>query len=348
MSEFTPEKQEEMLGKVRKLLARADHPNTPEAEAESARTMAEGLMLKYRITEATAIASGSVTMTPIWRTVDLVFGNSEFATSYYQLAGTVMSHIGARGVTGWHYDEESGQHVTHLEWVGYSSDLSYGDMLLTAAMIEFGKRLEPKYDPLKTDEENAWILRSAGWERKRIARELFGDWTTENEMKAKNRKVTALIKKHGEKIGEDWQDLLGRGNNIKVYRQSYAEGFVNTLHTRLWRMRTAQGEESGALVLRSRKENVDEAFYSKFPQYRPKKDGGTWKDPQADCEKCKKAKSGYCREHAYLRPSTRYVKKSTHSAGYDRGRTAANMVDLGPGATGRGRMGGSGPAGTLG
>ena len=46
-----------VLGKVRALIARAEHPATPAAEAATARKMADRLMLKYAIDEATAEAA---------------------------------------------------------------------------------------------------------------------------------------------------------------------------------------------------------------------------------------------------------------------------------------------------
>lgn len=335
MSDFDEEKQEKKLRQVRSLLERADHPSTPPAEADSARAMAESLMLKYRLDEAMAVTSGDTSITPVWRKIDLVVADSEFATFYHKLAGIVMQHVGAKGVTGWRENEE-GRFVSTLEWVGYPGDLNAGEMLLTACMMEFGKRLEPKYDPSLSDAENAFNLRSAGWERKRIAKELFGDWTTINEMKAKNRKVTRLIREHGAAVGEDADSLLGRGTNIKSYREDYATGFVSTFHVRLIRMRNAAGEEGSGLVLRNKFENVEEAFYVRFPQYRPS--DKPWKDPTEDCPKCKKAKSGYCRDHSFMKPSTaqargRYVNQTARS----RGSMAASMVDLGADATGRGR-----------
>lgn len=335
MSEVTEEKQEKKLRQVRALLERADHPSTPREEADSARTMAESLMLKYRLEEALVVQKGDTSVVPVWRKMDLVVADSEFATFYHKLAGIVMQHVGAKGVTGWRENEE-GRFVSTLEWVGYSMDLNAGEMLLTACMMEFGKRLEPKYDSSLSDAENAFNLRSAGWERKRIAVELFGQWETINEMKAKNRKVTRLIREHAAQIGEDADSLLGRGTNIKSYREDYANGFVSAFHLRLIRMRNAAGEEGSGIVLRSKFENVLEAYYTRFPQYRPSDE--PWRDPREGCEKCKKSKSGYCRDHGFLKPSKaqargRYVNTTARS----RGQMAAAMVDLGPNASGRGR-----------
>lgn len=324
MNDFTDEKQEKVLGKVRKLLERADHPATPIAEAESARAMAESLMLKYRLDEAMAVMSGDTSVTPVWRELDLIVADSEFASFYYQLAGVVMNHVSARGRTAWRLDEETGKYWTRLEWVGYSSDLNYGELLLTAAMMEFGKRLEPKYDPSLSDRDNIYNMRSAGMERKRIAMLVYGSWTTENEMKAKNRKVTAEFKKACAERDEDADVLLGRGNNVKTYRRSYAEGFVSTFWSRLNRMRTAQGEESSGLVLRDRSERVQEAFYTKFPQYRPKP-----VNPDAPAPKAVRVRARKVKEQPF------------NSAAYSRGGAAAALVDLGPNATGTSKVNGA-------
>lgn len=337
--EYRDMKHDKILGKVRGLLATADHPNTPPEMAETYRTQAELLMTKYRIEEATVMVNLPDGYTsddrykPVWRSLTLCGYTSEFAEYYRRLANMVAYHVEARGITKY----EDGDII--LEMVGYKADLEYGDMILTACLLEFGKRLEPKYDPARSNAENAWLLRSAGWERKRIAKVMFGDWTTENEMKAKNRKVTALIKAHCDAIGEDWNHLLGRGNNIAQYRKSYADGFVDQMTTRLYRLRAARGEEGKAVVLQSRKENVDEAFYDRFPTYRPSTDvAKPYVDPRANCPKCQQAKSGYCREHLWLKPSNAMPYDRTNYRARERGADAARAVDLGRGATGTSRM----------
>lgn len=329
--EISNTKFEDILRRVRGLIAKADHPNTGEHEAEAFRSKAEALMLKYRIEEATAYdqnhgPNGSG-LQPSWLRMGLYGTGSEFANNYRMIAGAVMAHVGGRARTEYDNDE------VVLVACGFPSDLRYAEVLLTSALLAFSRRLEPKPDVNASDAENAWNLRAAGWERKRIARVLFGEWETENEMKAKNRKVTRLIKEYGPTIGEDPDQLLGRGNNMETFRASYADGFVNTLHSRLTRMRMRAVEESGGgLVPVSRKEAVDEAFYERFPRMRPT--DKPYVDPRKDCEKCQRAKSGYCRDHSYLKPSTRYTYSRTNMRAYDRGAAAAYDVDLGPNGAG--------------
>lgn len=343
MSEELDEgKLESILGKVRGLLDTANHPNTTPEMAETYRTKAEALMFKYRLDEATASGfrgDGQSGFKPVWRRMVLGDIGSEFDRYYRTISASCVQHVGARSVTRKETDPTTGKRVLVTEAVGYESDLRYMDMLMTAALLEFSKRLEPTYDRNISLEENIYNMRHAGMERKRIAKIVFGDWKTENEMKAKNRKVTNIFKAECERRGEDHSALLGRGNNMATYRESYADGFVNQFWDRLTRMRQAHGAESGALVLASRKENVDEAFYEKYPTYRPASNPAEWVDPRKDCKKCQRAVSGYCREHQYLKPSTRVVSTPFNDRAYGRGADAARAVDLGPNATGTPRTG---------
>lgn len=318
-------KFEDILRKVRGLVAKADS-TTNEHEADAFRAKAEALMLKYRIEESLAFeqnqsAAGSG-LEPTWMRMGIYTTGSEFAQRYRQIAGAVIHHIGGRA-----YTEYDGSEV-YLEACGFPSDLRYGEVLMTSALLAFSRRLEPKVDPNASDAENAWNLRSAGWERKRIARELFGSWETENEMKAKNRKVTGLIKAYGALIGEDPSPLLGRGNMMTTFRDSYAEGFVSTLSHRLWRMRNRATEETGGGIIPvSRKEAIDAAFYERRPDLKPKE---PTERQNAACAKCAAAKSGYCRDHQWMKPSqARYTGPRRNMRAYDRGVTAAHSVDLG-------------------
>lgn len=344
---FSEEKLAKMMKTIRGLLDRAMHPSTPEGEAQSCREKADALMFKYRIEEATVIrdananglhGNGENGLVPIWRKLTIGNIGSEFAQSYRAIASAVARHCSLRAII--EYDYVNMQMV--LKAVGYSSDLMYADVLMTTSLLEFGKRLEPKNDPLLTPQQNALIMRQAGMERKRIAKILLGDWSTENEMKSKNRLITRWVKAEAARQGFDAEQILGRGNNMEKMRESYASGFVSTLNNRLTRMRHMQGTEAAGLVLADRSDRVNRVFYEEYPNLDPanQKPVEPWKDPTEDCERCKKAKSGYCREHSYLRPlkpRTSYGR-SYHSA-FNRGSDAANAVDLGRNSQGTHKAG---------
>lgn len=323
-SEYDSAKLESILGKVRGLLATADHPNTPIEMAENYRTQAEALMFKYRLDEATASGysgEGEGGLKPVWRKIALTDYGSEFSHYYRDLAGTAAYHVGARSVTKREHNPALGKHEIVMDAVGYESDLRFMDLILTAALLEFSKRLEPSFDQNLTVAENIYNMRHAGMERKRIAKIVFGDWKTENEMKAKNRKVTNLFKEESLRRGEDPMTLLGRGNNMITYRASYADGFVTQFYLRLQRMRQAHGAEDKGLVLMSRKENVDEAFYEKYEHLRP-----VPVNPDAEPIKVKVGKP------------RKFKPRPFNDKAYDRGADAARAVDLGKNATGTSRM----------
>lgn len=324
--DVTQGKLDDILRKVQGLLAKADHPNTPQAEAETARNMAEALMFKYRIEEVAAKEEGP--LLPEWRTIKLCRYSSEFNDSYRSLMASVISHLDIRGMHSLveEYNEDG---KLELWWttqlVGYSSDLRFAEAMFLAASIAFGQRLEPTYDASLTQQMNAYLMRSAGMEGKRIAQAIFGATG-----KANAQKVRKWYRQQAEELGEDAEALSGHVH-LKGYRQSYADGFVTTFWRRLYNMRNARAQYDGALVLANRTNAINEAFYEKFPQYRPVKLSGEIHgigQAQADCDKCKKAKSGYCRDHSYLRP-TKPKEDRTNYVAEARGADAARIVDLG-------------------
>lgn len=319
---------DDILRKVQAMLARADHPNTPPHEADTARNMAEALMIKYRI-EETMFKEASTTLGPVWRTIHVCRANNEFRNEYRQLLAAVLDHFDARGVF-MHVSVQPEEGALSEPWVvadcvGYESDLRFAEAMFTAAALAFGKRLEPKYDPELSDQVNAYLMRSAGMEGRRIAMAIYG-----KDDKALRPKVRAMFRKEAEARGEDPTPLLGKGVNVKGWRDSYAQGFTSTFWTRLGRMRLATSADRTALVLADRKGAVDEAFWTKYPMYRPMPaDTPRIGNGRDMCAKCARAKSGYCRDHAWMRPRASDRGPSLNYGAYQRGGDAARSVDLG-------------------
>lgn len=319
----------DMLRKVQALLDRAEHPNTPPAEAESARNMAERLMLKYRIEEEQlrthALASDATAIKPI--VVEFVVGDtaSEYRNQYYWMMVDIIAHVGNirhKNSVGKNWDSDGRAYYQDIvTLVGFESDVRWAMTLYTALRLHFSNTLEPKVDPSLSDQDNVYRLRNAGIERGRIGQMMgWGD-------KAHIR-VTNVYKKACAARGET-ATVVGKSLNVKTYRESFALGYVDEVRHRLYSMRIDAGLNSAGLVLAGRKEAVEEAFYNAFPELRPKPAvegvGGNspWK-----CAKCRKAKSGYCRDHNYLRP-TQSRQKSLSSTGLSAGRRSAREADLG-------------------
>lgn len=325
------ENLDNIMRKVRGLLANADDPATPPAAAVTFREKAEALMFKYKIEALTAAPTATVARpVPVWKTFWVCRRNNEWSNFYAGIAREAMHQDDIRYMLHSRLNEDDGHTWLVYDAVGYEPDLEYADLLMTNAMQAFGRNLEPKVDPTESDAANALRLRRGGMERRRIAMALFGGWTTENEMKAKNRKVTNLIKKEAERIGQPEliRDLLGRGGaNIATYRKSYASGFYWTLNDRMRTKKVQDATEEQTLVLASAKDAVAEAFYERYPSARPKAAVSSSASTYDDCAKCKAAKSGYCREHSWLRPK-KHRETAYSYAGQRAGADAARTVDL--------------------
>lgn len=322
-------KLDSIMRKLQALMERADHPATPPEEADACRQKADALMLKYKI-ESVLSGGGKANGTePEWRRMAVSQAGSEFSNYYRHIAGEVVEHVGGLFRTEAEWDQEKLDYNYYLNVVAFPSDLRYAEVLFMSCMLEFGKRLEPKYDANETDAENIYRMRSAGMERGRIGTVVWGQKYLPNEQKAQNRKVTKLFKEECERRGDDASVLLGRGNNMASFRLAYAVGFVNTIRNRLTRMRSNRGAEASGLVLADLSGRVRAAYEEKYPPPKPNPDAKPWENPRDNCDRCKAAKSGYCREHGYLKPRKTRQSVGVRADGYYRGEAAASQVDLG-------------------
>lgn len=315
------------MATIQALLDRADHENTPAPEAEACRAKAEELMVKYRIEEemlrVTKLASGTAEQPIMEEMIVCAYGN-KYKEHYYSLAYFVAQHAGVRVVADYRKavnDENVEEFSLILQMVGFESDIRYAEMLYTGVRLTFSSLLEPKVNPRESDEDNVYRLRSSGMERIRIAELMWGSGSHAN-----NAKVTKLYAAACAARGED-PKVVGRSVNVKTFRGSYADAFVTRIYNRLNAMKATAGLESGALVLHGRKDAVDEAFYARFPHLRPKPsiEGQDY----SGCAKCKRAKSGRCRDHSYSAGKA----KPYSALGARAGRSAADTADLSGGRT---------------
>lgn len=326
------------LATVRALLDKAEATTFPE-EAASYRAKAEQLMVKYRIEEEQLIASDPTSVQPVYGDTPLCFRSSPYWQQYSELFYYIARHTGIQVRQAWEMGEGGYQIIART--VGYESDLRYAEALFTAARMVFTEKLEPTVNRSLTDQENVYRLRSAGMERVNIADILWGSGSRFD--KSKLSLIGRMYKKECEQRGEQ-PAVSGRGVTGKAYREQYAQQFVGTLASRLYQARAAAAADGGLPELHGRKERVQEAFYTRFPDLRPRPvagELGSDKAPVQQCQKCVKSKRGACNEH-YV-PMTRGTSQSNpFSAAAVRGRAAgaaaARHVDLGP--AGRGKIGG--------
>lgn len=328
---------DKIMGRIQKLINRADHPNTPEHEADSCRAKAESLMREYRVEEEQLLAEDQSALAPILK-VFLVTDNAqgEFAREYLDLFMAVSHHCGVR--VHFSYKDATGKFTggIYAHVVGYSSDIRFTEFLFSAARLVFAVKLEPSHDPSLSEAENIYRMRQAGMGRKEIATALWGSFNH-----SRCAKVGAVYKQECLRRGE--QPALDRTNrtNAKTYRAVYAREFVSELRYRLSRARDAADSYGGGLELHGRKDRIDDAFYKHFPDYRPKPPP----PPEQDGDGKKKGKSKAVKPYKPTKADEARVDRMYRSpsarAGTVAGRAAAQDVALTRSSTRKDRVEGN-------
>ena len=334
--------------KVRGLLAKADSAQEMgnDHEAESYRATAMRIMRDYQIAEEEAIAVDPSSVVPTHITVEFNPNDWSLAGYFPLMLQAIARHTGIR-VEIMRIGLGQGYRAT---LVGYEGDLRYAEFLWTSAHLMFSTRVSPVWSDSRSEEENIFLLRNSGIERRVIADKAWGNG---HEASARS-KVQRIYVKEANRRGEVVR-AAGLGFDTKAYREAYAQSFLDTLTTRLRVARDAADSTGGGLVLHGRSERVQEAFYELFPNRRPSTDPAVPYEPaNKDCAKCEKAASGFCREHNWLKPRTwtqadeaRHYNRlhgASARAGRQSGRDAAEGVVIQRGHTTANRLDASGRA----
>lgn len=335
--------RDEWVAKIEKLLKQAESydtvskagsPANPEMAAQL-RAKAEQLMNRYRVEEeelreATPAAQQ---MAPTVREFRVCRSSSPYVDQYLSMGGAAAYHSGCRTVS-FHRDGD-----VFLELVGFEIDTRYAEMLILNATVVFAAHLEPSYDPSESEAENIYRLRRSGVSRRDIAVKLWG--LGKDRDGAAHGKVQKVYEAECAKRGET--PISGRGFVRTVYAEQYAKQFVSTLRSRLYRARTAAGlNQAGEMVLANRAERVDEAFYERYPYFRPTTPGT---DVSTEVETPEQKKARLAREAKAERDAERFWAEQARKAaspagraGSAAGKKAAEKVAL-RGTTSAGHLG---------
>lgn len=281
------------------LLAHAEDEANPEATRQAYRDKAESMMREYRIAEEDAIAADAGSVLPVSKVLPAFSGNGPLAHWLNSLITLVADHCEVRVDLNYGYVHPDGYRTTPTV-VGYEGDVRYFEFLWTATHLMFSTRISPTWAESRSEAENVFLMRQAGIGRKEIADRAWGRGAGDE---AKNRsRVQRVYLAEAKRRGEVAR-ATGLGFNSNQYREAYAQTFFSTMYDRLWKARQAANAAGGVVVMAGRAERVLEAFYDLFPNKRPKtREVRPYVDPRAGCVRCDKAASGYCREHAYLKP----------------------------------------------
>lgn len=303
--------------KIQSLLANAEDEALPEATRAAYRAKAEELMQKYRIEQEELIATDALGVAPIRYEIKMP-ARSEMSHWHSVIVHMVTRHTGCRYVFTY-----AGRDTVAV-LVGYEGDVRYAEFLWTAALLTFSTRVDPRWDDARTRDENIFLLRNAGIERRRIA-----DMAGMDGRQAKDRSaVQRIYLRECARRGEPAR-ASGLSHQTQTYREAYARSFMDTLAYRLREARDAADAVSGGVVLHGRADRVDEAFYTFFPERRPvvcaacTAAGGLCPDHTIKpCPACAKAETGVCRKHRWTKADQARLNRLTKSASAQAGRAS--------------------------
>jgi hypothetical protein len=264
--------QEKILERVRNMLARADHPNTPEAERELCYERAQILMTKHAIDEARLRAEQpeNKRRKPVAYPISMDFsGNMEFLTKLQWMLVYIAEANRCRCV----YDT-----YNKATLYGFQDDVDWVETLFTNCFYGFVSKINPRWNPTLGYDENVYNTKVAGWkwiEINAAARrnggpdaEIYDEWGRRTG-KMRSTLISAY-RRHARLVGDDNPVTT---QSFKAYRVSFGEGFLETLRQRLRKMKDVNDSvvsEMGAeLVFVGDMDSVLQRMYADHPDLSP-------------------------------------------------------------------------------
>ncbi|SRR6266487_559463 len=275
----------QVLKRVRQLIAKAEatihegataaERKAAEIEQESARHMADALMLKYQIDEVQAEQARPASQHQKPVVIEVTLATDSDVSGYVStLVNIVARHCRClvRLYSRYSYEE----HMWMAKVYGFESDLRYFEILYTTLRLHMIGAILPKPDPTKSLEDNAYILHNAGLNWIGIAEEhgwhqvdrqpgdtskaMYENKSFPGERRTFARAVAiheAAYKRACEKRGEKPMKIPPGG--ARTFRISAAQGYTSRLNARLREVR--EGRHTGAeVILRSRTDDLNLFF----------------------------------------------------------------------------------------
>lgn len=302
-------KQDKILDRVQKLLAIADHPNTPEAEAEVALAQANKLIQKHAIDEALLRMSQTTEQrrAPEKRHISLASGDgmgialAALRSILDEMANTYRCSIAVDG-------------YRNVDLYGASEDVAWVEMLYMSTYYQMLAKINPKWDEAKSYDENVYNLKVAGFKWEEIdakARQHGGpdarvweknysyalhdgslsSYWQEQVDKGEARvvgqegerydlevatnkikgSVIAAYKRWAKQIGDD--QLVATSSHYG-YRLYFIEGFKHRMYERLWAYQREMESEmdtipGAALALVDMADEAKRMMYGDHPELDP-------------------------------------------------------------------------------
>lgn len=285
--------KDKVLERVRLLLDRAQHPNTPAPEAELCFSQANKLMAKHAIDELTVRAAQTESERVAPANLRIALGN-EGVGEFWPMLRTVLGEVAqtnrCRAVL---YQGSVGAEV-----FGMQDDVSWVEMLYTSIYFSFISQVNPRWNTELGYDHNVYNFKVAGYKwadinkvamqfgeesRERMKTETFNRWNwttntyedvTETWGTGFYGKMLSAYKRHAKRVGDD---NIVATTSFAEYRHQFSDAFATQISRRLRRMADESKQEQdtipgAALALVDWASVIDESMYKMFPQLRPRSD----------------------------------------------------------------------------
>jgi hypothetical protein len=269
---MTEDRRDAIMRKVQGLLAKAES-TTFGPEQEALLEKADKLMLEYAIAqhEIDQMGKPGDRVKPEMRE----FGVSQAGTHlWYELtllAQECAQFFDCRGV----YSglQGRGKWAITAKVVGFPESVRAAEQLYTSLKIQLMASVNPKYEVTLSLDDNICAMKDSGQTWSYIYAELKRhgiDWCQEQETRSHLGRIKRIYDKRKEALGEEPVKA-----NPKNFQTNFANGFIGAISSRMADIkeaRKAATEEattsdgtSVSIVLRSRQEEVAEAYRAYFP-----------------------------------------------------------------------------------
>lgn len=333
---------DKVLDRVRKLLAKANGTDNP-IEAKTYQEAADAMMLKYRISQITAEQDIPLASRVKPGTMTIVLGDyNEILWAIYYLADYTARHCRCMVDSSYRYDRNLHQYT--LKVYGFQADLKYFELMFTGLQLHMLGAFLPKIQTEQSLEENCYRLHNAGYNWLQIA-EMYGWHKVDMTYRYGPPELLAMKVPFEHKdgtirpatqVGSHYKRAYYRAveakgeqpikipaGTLEAFRRSAIDGYLNRINRRMREI--AKGRLAGSdVMLAADMKSLQDLWDEDHPKV---------EYTYEECENCKKAKSGHCRQHP--RGSFRTISYS--EAGYAAGTAHANTADLNPAATGGSR-----------
>ena len=268
---MTDDKRSIIMGKVQKLLAKADSTEFG-GERDALLGKVDDLMTEYAIAqhEIDALRKPEDRSKPELREVLVCGGGTHLWHELTDLAWACANMFDCRAVfSGLH---SKGAYPITMRAVGFPESLASADALFTGLKLQLLGQLEPNYNHLISFEENMVCMKAAGvqWKRQHEIYVAAGAMPDEPFVRNIGVRFTATYSNYCKRNGIEQIKA-----NPKNYQVNFTLGYVEAIRSRIAeikeeRRRNTQDAQSEAgtsvaLVLKSRQEEVSEEYDRQFP-----------------------------------------------------------------------------------